>query len=432
MINRISLFEFLLHRFRNHILIFKLGAITFSLLSCRSVQFNPNHLFRATSSATVSSPLAYDFNRDGRKEIVLGSFDGNCYLLDDTLHDLPNWPQFANGGFFSSPTVWDIDRDGAMEIFIGGNDGALRGWRLAGSNAHGFPIVLESQIWSSPTIIADSLIAIGGEEKMFVFDRNGNAVSGWPQTMRGWASASAAWHGDLLVIATLMRGETSRGYLYAWHLSGELYPGFPLHLKMDSDSSPSLADLDNDGNIEIIVGDDAGLLHAFRLTGSELPNFPRMIGEAIQASPALADIDADGVLDIVIGTTDGALHVWNALGDCVLGWPARLGHGEINGSAAIVRIANGETRIVVGSGNHNLYTFHADGKIAEGFPINCGEEIFSSPLVDDLDGNGMLDIVVGANNGIHLIKDQWPVFRGEGESSWPGFRHDVQRTGALE
>lgn len=126
------------------------------------------------------------------------------------------------------------------------------------------------------------------------------------------------------------------------------------------------------------------------------------------------------------------MHAWNVLGDCLLGWPARLGNGEINGSAAIVRIAHGETRIVVGSGNHNLYAFHADGKIAEGFPINCGEDIFSSPLVEDIDGNDMLDIVVGANNGIHLIKDQWPVSHDESKSAWPRFRFDAHRTGARE
>ncbi len=405
-----------------------------SLIGCNQPQFPPNHLYRATINEVVSSPVTFDFNHDGRKEIVIGAFDGNCYLLDDSLRDLPGWPKFSRNGFFSSPALWDIDHGQAPEIFIGSDNGSLFGWRFNGSNVSDFPITLEKQIWSSPAIIADSLLAIGGEGRMFVFERNGKVATGWPQKIRGWASASPAWHDDVLVIATLTRGETSRGYLYAWHLSGEIYPNFPVHLKMDSDSSPSLADLDRDGKVEIILGDDAGLLHAFRLEGSELPNFPRLLGEAVQASPAIADINDDGVLDIIIGATDGALHAWNALGDCVLGWPARLG-GEINGSAALVRIANGEVRIIVGAGNHRLYAFHADGKIAAGFPIDCGDAIFSSPLVDDLDNNGMLDIVVGANNGIHLIKDQWPVFKteeGQPKTAWPMFRQNMQRTGVLE
>ncbi len=412
-----------------------LGTLsTLCVIACEPVQFPPDHLYRATTAETVSSPVALDCNDNGRKEILIGSFDGNCYLLDDSLRDLPGWPKFSRAGFFSSPALWDIDHDQTPEIFIGSDKGALYGWRCDGSNVSGFPIFLEKQIWSSPAIIADSLLAIGSEGRMFVFERKGNAVAGWPQEIRGWASASPAWHGDVLVISTLTRGETSRGYLYAWHLSGELYPNFPVHLKMDSDSSPSLADLDRDGKVEIIVGDDAGLLHAFRLDGSELPHFPRLIGEAVQASPALADINDDGMLEIIIGTTDGALHVWNALGDCALGWPARLG-GELNGSAAIARIAGGEVRLVIGAGNHRLYAFHENGKIAEGFPIDCGDAIFSSPLIADVDNNGMLDIVVGANNGIHLIKDRWPVFNnkdGQHKTTWPMFRQNAQRTGALE
>ncbi len=419
---------------RRFVLSFRNALLAVSLLAffaCEPSSFPPHHLHRATANETVSSPLAFDFNHDGRQEIILGSFDGNCYLLDDSLRDLPGWPKFSRKGFFSSPALWDIDRDQTPEIFIGSDNGSLFGWRSDGSNVSGFPIFLEKQICSSPAIIADALIAIGGEGNFFVFDRSGNAASGWPQEIRGWASASPAWRGDLLVVTTLARGETSRGYVYAWHLSGELYANFPIHLKMDSDSSPALADLDNDGRVEIVLGDDAGLLHAFRLEGNELPNFPRLIGEAVQASPAIADINDDGVLDIIIGTTDGALHVWNALGDCALGWPARLS-GEINGSAALTRIANGEARIVIGAGNQRLYAFHPDGKIAEGFPMDCGDAIYSSPLVDDLDHNGRLDLVVGANNGIHLIKDQWPAYQGKHKTAWPMFRHNARRTGALE
>lgn len=409
-------------------------SLLVSVTACSRSQFPPNHLFRATTSETVSSPVALDFNANGRKEIVIGSFDGNCYLLDDSLRDLSGWPKFSKSGFFSSPALWNSDNDGPPEIFIGSDKGSLFGWRFDGSNVAGFPIPLQSQVWSSPLVIADSFVAIGGEGQMFVFDRNGKAGEGWPQEIQGWAAASPAWCDDLLVISTLTRGETSRGYLYAWHLDGEVYTGFPVHLKMDSDSSPSLADLDRDGKMEIIVGDAAGFLHAFRLDGSELSNFPRLIGEAIHASAAIADLNDDGVLDIIIGTTDGALHVWSALGDCVLGWPARLG-GEINGSAAIVRIANGETRIVIGTAQHLLYAFYADGKVAERFPIDCGEAIFSSPLIDDLDNNGRLDIVVGANNGIHVIKDQWPAFKpveSASKTAWPMFRQNAQRTGALE
>ncbi len=401
------------------------------LCSCRQSDFGAGHLFRATSAETVSSPTAYDFDQDGRLEIVIGSFDENCYMLDDSLRDLAGWPQSCPGGFFSSPALWDVDRDRTPEIFIGGNDGKFYGWHFEGALVPGFPIDLGFQCWSSPMIVADSLIAIGGYEKMFLFDRHGRAAAHWPQALNGWASASAAWHDDLLTISTLTRGETSRGYLYAWHLSGKPYPNFPLRLKMDSDSSPVLADVDNDGKMEIIVGDDGGFLHVFKLDGSELQPFPRLVGEAIQGSVAIADLNQDDILDFVFGTTDGAIHVWNAIGDCALGWPVRTGH-EINGSPALVEIENGEWHIVIGSGDHRLYVLHPEGKNEEGFPVDCGEAIYSSPLVIDLDGNGRREIVVGANNGIHLFEDVLPPSPVQSRAlEWNMFRQNPQRTGTL-
>jgi hypothetical protein len=290
-----------------------------------------------------------------------------------------------------------------------------------------FPIELGGVIWSSPTIIADSLIAIGGSEKMFVFDRHGNAVPGWPQPITGRAEATVAWNGDMLAITTFIPGEASRGHLYVWRLNGELYPNFPITLKMDSNTSPTLADLDNDGRCDIIVGDDAGLLHAFTLDGSELPGFPRLAGDRIESSPTVVDLDSDNTLDILVGAADGYIYAWNAVGDVRLGWPVAT-KGEVSASVAVADIY-GEDRLVViaGSHDHRLYAFYEDGARVRGFPVDCGDKIFSSLWVGDLDGDGRTDIVVGANNGIHRLCNVGKL----GAAPWPMFRRDVGHTGAV-
>jgi hypothetical protein len=413
-----------------------LASIMLALTACERTQFPPGHLFHPTSKPVAASPLVVDLNRDGKLEIAIGDMNSDFYLLDDSLRVLLSWSQPSSinkSGFHSSAAAWDVDLDHLPEIFVASENGKLFGWRfpsLAAAPAliENFPVELGGLIWSSPTIIADSLIAIGGFEKMFVLDRQGNPAPGWPQPIEGWAEATAAWHGDVLAMATLTPSETSRGRLYVWHVSGKLYPNFPVNLKMDSDTSPTLADLDNDGRVEIIVGDDAGLLHVFTLDGSELPGFPRLAGHRIESSPTVVDLDANGLLDIIVGADDGYVYAWNAVGDVLLGWPVKT-NDEVRSSASVADIdGDGRLEVIIGSLDHHLYAFRQDGALAQKFPIDCGNKISSSPWVGDLDGDGQTDIVIGADNGVHRLCNIGKL----GAAPWPMFRRDISHTGAVE
>lgn len=410
-----------------------------ALSACEKTKFPANHLFYPTLRPISASPLVVDLNRDGKLEIAISAFNGEFYILNDSLRVIASWPQLEakpahNGrGFYSSAVVWDVDNDSYPELFVGSENGKLIGWQLdslsgAPRPVKNFPVALGGLIWSSPTIIADSLIAIGGYEKMFVFDRYGNPAPGWPQRLRGWTEATAAWQDDLLAITTLIPGETSRGHLYAWHLNGTPYANFPINLKMDSNTSPTLADLDNDGRVEIIVGDDAGLLHVFTRDGSEFPGFPRLAGNRIESSPTVVDIDENGLLDIIVGAADGYVYAWNAVGDILLGWPVKT-NNEVRSSPSVADIyGDGRLAVIIGSLDNFLYAFYADGSPARNFPIDCGNKISTSAWIGDLDGDGQTDIVIGADNGVHRICNLGKF----GVAPWPMFRRNIQHTGALE
>jgi hypothetical protein len=254
-----------------------------------------------------------------------------------------------------------------------------------------------------------------------------------------------------VVVTTLTPGDPSQGWLYAWQQDGELLPGFPLELALDSDSSPALADLDGNGQPWIVFGDDAGWLHVVELglhvvdlEGQERRGFPvRTLGPhpgptptphppggnvySIEASPALADLDGDGGIEIAVGSWDGRMYVWDDAGGLLPGWPVAV-QDQIISSAALVDL-DGDDRldIVVGSKDGHLYGWTASGTSLPGFPYDLGDSVFSSPWIGDLEGDGQADVVVGANNGVHAIRNVGPL----GRAAWPMFHRSEQRTGTL-
>ena len=83
-----------------------------------------------------------------------------------------------------------------------------------------------------------------------------------------------------------------------------------------------MADVDDDPDLEIIVGCDDGKLYAFDADGSLLNGWPILTDAEIYGSPSVDDLDGDGDNEVIVGGMDTNVYVWDSTGSLL----ARLWH----------------------------------------------------------------------------------------------------------
>lgn len=212
----------------------------------------------------------------------------------------------------------------------------------------------------------------------------------------------------------------------AYRLGGPFNaPGWPQALAgYVYHSSPVLADLDDNKDLEIIIGDTAGFVTAFRPNGSKLWSYDARSAVAapvgtmtIQSSPAVADVDGDGKLDVVVGICGQPLGNQPCQGGTIIlsntGTLKRIlldkditdnptrtsgpdGYREgVFASPVLSNVdADAEPEIFFGAFDNTFYGFNGDG--TKVFPdVNTSDTTVSSAVVADLQNTGQKSIVFG-------------------------------------
>ncbi|KAF3795552.1 DEFECTIVE IN EXINE FORMATION 1 protein [Nymphaea thermarum] len=142
-------------------------------------------------------------------------------------------------------------------------------------------------------------------------------------------------------------------------------------------SSPSVVDLDGDGNMDILVGTSYGYFYVIDHKGKVREKFPLQMAE-IQGAVIAADINDDGKVELVTTDTHGNVAAWSAKGDELWEGPTV---GDVDG--------DGRTEVVVPTVSGNIFVLSGrDGSRVHPFPYRTHGRVMNQVLLLDLSKRG--------------------------------------------
>jgi len=268
------------------------------------------------------------------------------------------------------------------------------------------------------------------------------------------------------VVSAYSTMETYSG-IYIWNGRNGLPPfdwDSPLARKIGVSSGGVLADMDEDGNLEIIVvgSDTIGTANIWvtRDGKEDLAGWPVQLPSLsgwISGAPVCVDIDGDGRKEVVITYANlelGRVYVFKSDGSPFVSSPS-LPPGcilEVRNmlSNPIVADIDGDgTPNIICRGGHFLggyeqvFVWEPRGETTPGFPIvtpTPPDQVMSSlfvPVVDDLDGDGRVEMVMcGDDKDVFVwnmdtpyLPEQmvWPKYLGDDKNS--GINHHLGTPG---
>ena len=429
-----------------------------------------------------------DFDRDGDLDLLserLFSYvryfrnDGTPQAalftpVGDSVRDVAGEPVFADRQ--NIPSVNDIDCDGNLDLFLGRVTGTISRYDVAELTDDGVPQFRFIEDRFQDIEIVAQLGSMHGANSMAFadIDQDGDLDFLWGDFFEAGVLyventgscgqpnlrtdpvpfpaddtiATSGYNvpvledvdsdGDLDLFVGVLGGAfnpnltTTRNFLYYEQVDGNFInrsERFVYTLDVGSESIPSFADLDGDGDLDMLLAnkldpDDTGtsrLLHLENVGSQSDPAFLQRAHVPLftmyHYAPALGDLDGDGDLDMLVGT-------WNRGVALYLNQGTRAQPEFILEDTTLVRLTRGSNSTpaltdVDGDGDLDLFIGESSGELnfyrnvgtpeAPSFDlvsdrfgeIDAGRRSF--PAFADVDGDGDDDLLLGREEGGVLL-----------------------------
>lgn len=270
----------------------------------------------------ICAPVLADLNNDSELELIFCGRGKASASISAGIHawnlqgeeiegfpfEMPSTPAFT-------PTVADIDNNGFPEIFAS-TTSVLYCISHTGEELY----TVDSQeaykySYQSPLVVDFegegnwSLVGAyhGDNPNHYVRDAHTGAYrAGWPKPVSNWtySAPTVVKNGDEYAIFLGVSGEGN--VFYQYDMNGNVASGFPLNLNAGIEGFVSVADIDGDGENEIVttfnlMDGEQGYIRAWEMDGTEVTNgFPlRPQGLSYMNGANFGDIDGDGMLEII-------------------------------------------------------------------------------------------------------------------------------------
>ena len=363
-----------------------------------------------------------DVDQDGDHDLFWGDFfeagllfienTGSCRrpVLRGTPQPFPIGDPVATSGY-NAPALGDIDQDGDLDLVMGVLGGAFLPARTAVENLHQF----EQGDDGDFTAVTSRLIRtvdVGSESIPALTDLDGDGDL--DLLLSNKIEPEDSETGALYVFEN-----TGSATAPAFRARGKV-PGLPTAYHL----APAFGDLDGDGDDDMLLGEWRDRMAWYRNDGRGwfarnklLPRW-RMVDSAAvtltrgrNTTPTLGDLDGDGDLDLIVGESSGALNYYRNDGgprapdfQLVSDEFQDIDVGRRSVPTLVDLDGDGDLDLAVGSEVSGLRLFRNEGTrkepvFVETDPFAHEVPAFTTPAFADIDGDGHLDLVTGGNGG---------------------------------
>jgi hypothetical protein len=356
---------------------------------------------RLTMELQMITPTAFDWDRDGDFDLIVGDEDGRVAFVENSGQFEQGRPIFKRPVYFqqqadtlkfgalATPYACDWDGDGDEDILCGNTAGSIGLFENLGSGENGLPK------WSAPSLLSVRLGVDQPQRPFRVMAGTSGSIQGPAEAKWGYTTLSAAdWDGDgdldifynsILSEVGLLRNDG--GELVPVSLATGITEGPPQWIWWKSKSNATLTqwrttpvaiDFSGDGRLDLVALDQEGFL-TLRAQGKTAQRIfvdednrpvrlnPRSCGSSGRVKLAIVDWDGDSRLDLLVNSenTTWYRNCEERDGQIVLKKIGNLARrnvaGHTSSPAACDFNQDGEPDLLVGSENGRIYHIqHSD------------------------------------------------------------------------